>query len=103
MPLSTEVFVMIIFISGLPFFYAIFRDSGLNGKVFFMLAYIVLTLSNCFTVVEEFWLNRLFNMGEHLSIAIGAFFMLAAVLKMTAPKKSGPSEGPSLMRKHLKE
>lgn len=89
MPLSTEVFVMIIFISGLPFFYAIFKDSGLKGKGYFMAAYIVLTLSNCFTVVEEFWMNRLFNFGEHSFITIGSILMLAAVLKMTAAKKPG--------------
>jgi hypothetical protein len=88
MPLSTEVFVMIIFICGLPFFYIIFKDSGLKGKGFFMLAYCSLALSNCFTVVEEFWLERLFNMGEHAFIAIGSILMLVALLKMTAARKS---------------
>lgn len=98
MPLSTEVFVMIIFISGLPIFYAVFKDSGLQGKGYFMLAYTFLALSNCFTVVEEFWLNRLFNIGEHVFISIGSIFMLIAVMKMTAARKSEPP-----LTKDLKE
>jgi len=87
MPLSTEVFVMIIFISGMPFFYTIFRDSGLKGAGYFIMAYISLTLSNCFTVLEEFWLNSLFNFGEHLFIAIGSAMMLTAIWKMTCGGK----------------
>ena len=99
MPLSTEVFVMIIFICGLPLFYAVFKNSGLKGKGLFMVAYIFLALSNCFTVVEEFWLNRIFNIGEHVFIATGSIFMLSAVLKMTAARKPGPP----VTRDHLKE
>ena len=83
MPLSTEVFVMIIFISGMPFFCGILRNSCLKGAGYFMLAYICFTLSNTFTVVEEFWLNTLFNFGEHLFISIGSAMMLVAVWKMT--------------------
>lgn len=86
MPLSTEVFVMIIFISGIPFFYTIFHDSGLKGAVLFMLAYICLTVSNCLTVLEDFWLNSLFNFGEHLFISIAAVLMFAAIFRMILDK-----------------
>lgn len=84
MPLSTEVFVMMIFISGLPFFYVILRDSGLPGKSYFLLAYVFLVMCNCFTVVEEFWLNSFFNFCEHLFISLASVVTLLAVLKMTS-------------------
>lgn len=82
MPLSTEVFVMIIFISGLPFFYALLRDCDLEGRLYFGTGYILLTLSNIFTVIEEFWLYAFFNASEHACIAGGAFMMFIAILKM---------------------
>ena len=84
MPLSTEVFVMVIFIVGCPFFYFMLRDSDLRGRKFFKLAYVLLTLSNIFTVVEEFWLYSLFNTCEHLCITIASIMMLVAVIKLTA-------------------
>ena len=88
MPLSTEVFVMAIFIAGLPVFYFILKDSDLRGRRFFILACISLTLSNIFTVVEEFWLNAFFNGCEHLFITIGSIMMFAAIMKMTGPKRA---------------
>ena len=87
MPLSTEFFVMAIFIVGSPFFFFMLRDSDLQGRRFFMGAYIFLTLSNIFTVVEEFWLNAIFNICEHASIALGSIMILVAVIKLTAKNK----------------
>lgn len=95
MPLSTEVFVMCIFIAGGPFFYFILRDSGLKGRIFFMLAYFFLTLSNIFTVIEEFWLNFLFNLFEHLFITLGSIMMLVAITKLTGKNNSGYVAGTS--------
>ena len=84
MPLSTEVFVMSIFIFGLPFFYAILCNSGMPGRKSFMTAYILLTLSNIFTVIEEFWLNYFFNLCEHCFIALGSIAMLIAIVDFTS-------------------
>lgn len=92
MPLSTEVFVMVIFIAGGPFFYLILWDSNLQGREFFMTAYILLAFSNIFTVVEEFWLNWFFNLCEHAFITMGAAMLLAAVMKLTA--KAGRANHP---------
>ncbi|MGD9006802.1 MAG: hypothetical protein PVG41_02715 [Desulfobacteraceae bacterium] len=78
---------MAIFIAGGPFFYFILRDSDLQGRRFFMWAYALLMLSNIFTVVEEFWLNSLFNTCEHSFIAIGSIMILVAVLKLTTEKR----------------
>ena len=83
MPLSTEVFVMSIFIFGLPFFYAILCNSGMPGRKSFMTAYILLTLSNIFTVIEEFWLNAFFNLCEHCFITLGSLAMLIAIINLT--------------------
>ena len=87
MRLSTEIFAMSIFITGCPFFYAILRDSELQGRRFFMWAYALLMISNIFTVVEEFWLNSLFNTCEHASIALSSTMILVAVIKLTTKKK----------------
>ena len=89
MPLSTEVFVMVIFLVGVPFVYVMLRGSDMRGREFFMLAFFFLTLSNIFTVAEEFWFNALFNMFEHLSITIGSAMMLVAMLKLTSKSKPG--------------
>jgi hypothetical protein len=94
MRLSTEVFAMAIFITGGPFFYFILRDSDLQGRRFFMWAYALLMLSNIFTVVEEFWLNSLFNTCEHSSIAIGSIMILVAVFKLTTKNK--PDNAPRI-------
>ncbi|MCG6908525.1 MAG: hypothetical protein LJE94_00205 [Deltaproteobacteria bacterium] len=83
MTLSTEFFVMVIFIAGGPFFYVVLRSSELPGRRYFMGAYVFLLLSNIFTVVEEFWLNSFFNTCEHVSIALGSVGMLATVVKLT--------------------
>jgi len=88
MPLSTEVFVMIIFIASGPFFYFILRDLDLQGRNCFIGAYVFLTLSNTFTVLEEFWFNFFFNACEHLSITIGSIMLLVAVIKLTSINKS---------------
>jgi len=89
MPLNTEVFVMIIFIAGLPFYYGLLRDSDLNGSSFFLLAYIFLLLSNIFTVIEEFWLNYFFNICEHLFITLSAIMFIIAIYRLTSVKVAG--------------
>lgn len=95
MPLSTEVFVMTIFIAGFPFFYIILRDSKMKGRISFLWAYIFLTLSNVFTVVEEFRWNTLFNSLEHLFITFGAIMLLVAVISLTTEKNHQRMNGPS--------
>lgn len=83
MPLSTEVFVMIIFIVGLPFYHAMLHRADLPGHRFFMTAFMFLTVSNIFTVIEEFWFNYFFNICEHSFIALGSIMLLIAALKLT--------------------
>ena len=81
MTLSTEFFVLTIFIAGVPFFYSMLRDSGIGGWVYFFIAYIFLTFSNIFTVVEEIRYNTFFNLCEHSSIAFASIMLLVAVSK----------------------
>jgi hypothetical protein len=88
MQLSTEVFVMVIFIAGGPFFYSILRDRELVGRRLFMGTYFFLLMSNIFTVIEEFWLNVFFNACEHISISIASILMFVAVMAMTAKNPS---------------
>lgn len=94
MRLTTEIFAMAIFITGGPFFYFILRDSELQGRRFLMWAYALLTIANISTVVEEFWLNFLFNTCEHSCIALGSIMILAAVIKLT--KKNQPNNIPRM-------
>ena len=86
MPLSTEIFVMIIFWSGLPFFYVILKGSALPSRAFFFIAYNFLVVSNTCTVVEEFWLNAFFNFCEHSFIALASVTLFAAIFKLAFRK-----------------
>jgi hypothetical protein len=87
MPLSTEIFVMSIFIAGLPFFIILLRDPELKGHSWFLTAYISLMFSNIFTVAEEFCCNYFFNFCEHLFIALSSFFMVIAILQFSSFRK----------------
>ncbi|MCE9573368.1 MAG: hypothetical protein K8W52_09440 [Deltaproteobacteria bacterium] len=81
---STEVFVLVIFLCGLPFFHAMLRDPALRGRRLFFLAYVLLTVSNVATVLEEWWAHDAFDTCEHLAIMLGAAAMLGAVVQLTA-------------------
>lgn len=83
MPLSTEIFVMLIFIAGLPFYYFLLRDPQLEGCQWFLAAYIFLVLSNIATVAEEFFWNQGLNFFEHLFIALSSVMFVMAILKLT--------------------
>ena len=85
--LSTEFFVLIIFVVGAPFFYSLLRDSDIHGWGYFFLAYVLLTFSNVFTVIEEFWYNAFFNLCEHTFIAFASITLLVAVFKFLKKKK----------------
>ena len=87
MPFSTEVFVMAIFIAGFPFFYMLLRDAGLQGRNYFMAAYVCLLLSNIITVVEELYWNAFFNFCEHFFITLASMMMFVAILKLTTKRK----------------
>ena len=87
MQLSSEIFVMVIFIIGLPIIIFILRDSDLPEHRFFMAAYLLLSFSNIFTVVEEFKYGVLFNFLEHLFITAASIFFFTAVLKLTSRQK----------------
>lgn len=87
MILSTELFVMVVFIIGFPLFTGALRGAELPGSLFFILSYLFLLLSNIFTVIEEFCLYNVFNTLEHLMIAAGALMMLIAVWTLTKAKQ----------------
>ena len=84
MPLSSELFVMVIFLIGIPIILYTLRDSELPEHRFFMAAYLSLVLSNIFTVLEEFWLTSFFNFLEHLFITFASVAFLMAVIRMTS-------------------
>lgn len=86
MGLTSEVFVMVLFIVGIPFFPAILRGARLPEYRLFIVCYFSLALSNVFTVIEEFWCGPLFNVLEHLFISLTAVCMCAAVLRLTSGK-----------------
>ena len=87
MELSSEVFVMFLFIIGLPLFFSILRDRTIPEHWLFMLVYFLLTLSNIFTVVEEFRFEKQFNLLEHCSISLAAVTMLTAVIRLSRYKR----------------
>lgn len=73
MTLSTEVFVLMIFLIGFPLFWGVLRNAKLPGARWFLLTYFFMLCSNIFTVLEEFAWNTLFNTLEHASLCAGAF------------------------------
>lgn len=83
MPISTEIFVMMVFAIGYPLFWNLIIRSKINGKNFFIAAYTAILLSNIFTVAEEYYFAEIFNALEHISISIGAILLLVAVVKFT--------------------
>jgi hypothetical protein len=88
MPISTEIFVMIVFAIGYPLFWNLIIRSKIKGKNFFIAAYTAILFSNIFTVAEEYLFAEIFNALEHVSISIGAVFLLAAVVKFTGKDTS---------------
>lgn len=97
MHLTTEIFVMVIYIFCLPIVLLGFRSGKVPGATFFVLAYSFLVLSNIFTVVEAFWLESMFNFLEHSCLLISSGCALMAVLILTTggpnSKKSSSSVG----------
>ena len=81
MTLTTEFFVLIIFMFGLPFFYGLLRDSGIRAWGYFFISYLFLALSNIFTVVEDIGFYRLFNLCQHAAIAVSSAALLTAVIQ----------------------
>ena len=90
---SSEIFVMVIFIIGIPIIFFTLRDSDLPERRLFMGAYLILVLSNIVTVVEEFRFNALFNFFEHFFIAAASFMFLLAVIRMTSPRRTVSKPG----------
>lgn len=84
MPLTTEVFVMVIYILCLPLCLMGFRAANVPGSLFFMLSYCGLVLSNIFTVVETFWLEDFFNFLEHSCLLFTGVSILIAVRSLIA-------------------
>ncbi|MBP9022194.1 MAG: hypothetical protein KBH06_03230 [Spirochaetes bacterium] len=83
MPISTEIFVMIVFAIGYPLFWNLIVRSKIKGKKYFIAAYTAILFSNIFTVLEEYYFAEIFNALEHISITIGSIFLLVAVVKFT--------------------
>jgi len=84
---STELFVMVVFILGTPILTGIIRSSRIPGAPFFITAYVLLTLSNIFTVVEGLWFERLFNALEHVSVFASSLSILAAVIALLRARR----------------
>lgn len=92
MIISTEIFVLIIFVLAFPIFIFLFRSTGLPGSKYFLATFVFLLLSNIFTVLEEFFLPRLFNILENGSIALGAFWFFMAVRELVSRQAGSPSQ-----------
>lgn len=88
MLLSSELFVLVIFIIGIPLVIVTLRDSHLPESRLFITAFIVLVFSNIFTVVEGFYFENLFNLLEHSFITIASIIIMIAVVRLISLKKS---------------
>ena len=88
MQLTSEAFVLVIFIVGFPFLYSIFRETDIPGRRWFLLAYSSLTLSNFFTVIESLMLHNLFNLCEHIFIMAAAVLILLGCIQLKINRTS---------------
>lgn len=88
MQISSEIFVMVVFIIGFPIVCFTLRDSELPESHLFRSAYLLLVFSNISTVAEELCLFALFNLLEHLFIAAASILSLLAVTRLTSASKA---------------
>jgi len=92
MNLSSEFFVLAVFLAGIFLYWRLLKDSALPGRHLFFVAFLFFLVSNIATVVEEFLLYRFFDMLEQICITGGSLFLLAGILKLTAPPPEDKSE-----------
>ncbi len=83
MPISTELFVVVVHLIGYPLFLGSIGKSGIRGKYCFIGAYTFILLSNILTVAENLLFAEILNICEHLSISIAAILLFAAVMKFS--------------------
>ena len=79
MILSTEIFVFIVFLIALPVFIFLFRSAKIPSSGYFLTAFVCLLASNIFTVAEMWFFSHIFNLLEHLSIALSSVFFFWAL------------------------
>jgi hypothetical protein len=84
MELTSEVFGMVVYLLCLPLCIIGIVSSRVPGGRFFIVAYVCLTASTIFTVVEEFWLKEVFNLLEHFFIFLSSILFMLAVRRVTA-------------------
>jgi len=84
MPVSPEIFALVINVIGLPLCWLILRKVFLPGGSYLLMAYFTLLLSNIFTVVEEIWLPTICNLLEHAFISISSILIFCAVLRLVS-------------------
>ncbi len=76
---STEPFVLLLFLVALPLIIVLFRNEELPGAKYFFLSFLFLLGSNIFTVVEEWIFPTLFNILEHVFIALASVAFYLAI------------------------
>lgn len=93
---STELFVMIIYMIGLPLLVGVVRSANLPGSKFFLTAYFFLMLSNIFTVIEDRWFGVWCNVLEHACITVGAILFSLAIRTLIVSRTA--EDHPSISR-----
>jgi len=92
MNLSSEFFVLAVFLAGIFLYWRLLRDSALPGRHLFLTAFLFFLVSNIATVVEEFLFYNFFDMLEQICITGGSLFLLAGILKLTARRPEDRTE-----------
>jgi hypothetical protein len=89
MTLTTEIFVLAVFLLALPVLFFLFKSTQFPGAHCFLTAFIFLLCSNIFTVIEMWIYPGLCNLLEHLSITLSSvFFFIALRVFINARLKS---------------
>ncbi len=90
---STEIFTLSIYLIGFPLFYNTLKSVDLPGFMYFLITYIFLVISNIFTVAEGFFFPELFNLVEHLALALSSISMFFAIHAFITKNRSPGKKG----------
>lgn len=87
MDITTEVFVLVISLAGIPLLAVMLHGQEIGGRNYFFASYLCFVCSNVFTVIETYFFYDTMNLLEHLSITCGAVNLLLGVIRFIQKEK----------------
>ncbi len=89
MGITTEIFVLAVFVVALPIYLLMLKSAKLPGEIFFLSAYLFFLLSNILTVIEGWILPDIMNIFEHLAITTGSLCFMLGIKALVESRING--------------